>query len=118
MTHDIAQGELLIAALRAAQREGNPVLGGDPQRWGRIIRIASIRWSTFERRHPPAADTLSARTEDLARALLQRCTRPAGRGTPIDITDCRRLARRLATILCTSNAAIASIGAHPVQSLG
>jgi len=114
MTHGTEHGDLLIAALGAAQRGGNPIPGGDPQRWGRIIRIASKRWSTFERRHPAAAaDTLSARVEDLARGLLEHCGPPPGSGTPIEISDCRKLARSLAAILGAPPAARVSTGANP-----
>jgi hypothetical protein len=93
------QTELLITALSAAQRAGNPVPGGDPRHWQRIIRVARRNWSSFTRRHPaPAPDTLAARAEDLARGLLARC-RPQGNAAPLDITDCRDLARRLAAVL-------------------
>lgn len=92
--------EALIAALCAAQFAGNPVPGGDPQRWQRIIRVTRRRWSSFARRHPaPAPDTLTARAEDLARALLNRFGSDPDTGKPIDITACRDLARRLAGIL-------------------
>lgn len=92
-----AQADQLIAALRAAQRKGNPDPGSDPQTWGRIIRMASRRWNSFTRRHPgPAADTLPARVEDLARGLLVRCAPRPGTGAAIELTDCRDLARRLA----------------------
>jgi hypothetical protein len=106
------QADQLIAALCAAQREGNPVPGGDPQTWGRIIRVAAKRWNSFTRRHPsPAADTLPARVEDLARGLLVRCASRPGTGAPIELTDCRDLARRLARVL-GAPAATASTGAR------
>ncbi|MBS2965915.1 hypothetical protein KGA66_22915 [Actinocrinis puniceicyclus] len=113
MTHDTAQAGLLIAALGAAQREGNPIPGSDPQQWSRIIRVASKRWSTFERRHPAAADTFCARVEDLARGLLDRCAPQRNSGATIDITDCRGLARSLATILQSPPAARAGAGVNP-----
>lgn len=114
MTHDSAQAGLLIAALGAAQREGNPVPGSDPRHWSRIIRVASKRWSTFARRHPSAAaDTFSARVEDLARGLLERCAPPRNSGTTIDITDCRSLARSLAAIFGAPPAARADTDANP-----
>lgn len=95
-----ARADGLLAALSAAQREGNPVPGTDPQTWGRIIRVASKQWETFARRHPsPAADALPARVEDLARALLVRCTPRSGARSPIELTDCRNLAWRLAQVL-------------------
>lgn len=115
MGHDSAQAGLLIAALGAAQREGNPVPGSDPQQWSRIIRVASRRWGTFERRHPAtAADTFAARVEDLARGLLERCAPPRNSGSTIDITDCRRLARSLATVFQSSPA----VGAGAAADLG
>ena len=92
--------DALVAALCAAQCAGNPVPGGDPQRWQRIIRVARRRWNSFTRRHPaPASDTLAARAEDLARALLNRFGSDPDTGKPIDLTDCRDVARRLAGIL-------------------
>lgn len=90
----------LISALAVAQRAGNPVPGGDPSHWGRIVRVALHRWRTFQRRHPgAAADTPSCRTEDLARGLLDRCGRRPGPGGPPEISDYRELAARLAVVL-------------------
>jgi hypothetical protein len=98
--------DVLIDALRVAQREGNPVADGDLQRWYRIIRITRRRWGSFTRRHPsPASDTFAARAEDLARALLDRCNPRPGTGRPLDITECRDLARRLAAVLTATAAA-------------
>jgi hypothetical protein len=92
----------LISALAVAQQSGNPVPGGDLTRWRRIIRITLHRWRTFPRRHPgAAADTLSCRTEDLARGLLDRCGRYPGQDGPPDITDYRDLAAQLAAVLRT-----------------
>jgi hypothetical protein len=97
------QTELLITALSAAQRAGNPVPGGDPRHWQRIIRVARRNWSSFTARHPaPAPDTLAARAEDLARGLLARCRPQSAAGRPIDISDCRTLARRLAIVLSSA----------------
>lgn len=96
----VPETDSLLAALAAAQRAGNPV-PGDPGGWRRIIRIALQRWRTFPRRHPGvAADTLSCRTEDLARGLLHRCA-PARDGARLDITEFRRLAAGLAAVLHT-----------------
>jgi hypothetical protein len=100
MADTTARTDELIAALCTAQYEGNPVPGTDPQSWGRIIRVASKRWDSFTRRHPvPAADTLPARVEDLARGLLVRCAPRTGGHRPIELTDCRDLAWRLARVL-------------------
>ena len=105
MGHDSTQAGLLTAAPGAAQREGNPTPGSDPQQWSRITRVASKRWSTFERRHPAtAADAFAARVEDLARGLLEGCAARRNSGTTIDITDCRRPARSLATVFGSSPA--------------
>ncbi len=113
MTDQARLADQLIAALCAAQRAGNPVPGGDPQTWGRIIRVASNRWNSFTRRHPvPAADTLSARVEDLARGLLTRCAPRPGTGAAIELTDCRDLARRLARVLGAPAATIANTSAY------
>jgi hypothetical protein len=98
--NDPALADRLLAVLADAQRSGNPIPGGDPDRWRRIIRIALHRWRTFPLRHPgSAADTLTARSEDLARGLLDRVgPAPGGPDRP-DITACRTLAARLAVVL-------------------
>jgi hypothetical protein len=114
VTIEPERADLLIAAVRSARRAGNPVPGPDPQRWQRVIRVALRRWSTFTRRHPaPAPDTLSARAEDLARGLLARCGPRTGSGAPIEITDCRHLARRLAHVLSTAPTGRTGGGSHP-----
>lgn len=115
MTSQPDSTDPLIDALRSAQQEGNPVADGDPQRWFRIIRVSRRRWGSFTRRHPsPASDTFTARAEDLARGLLNRFARP-GVGKPLDISDCRDLARRLAAVLNSAtpdmNSAIHTAGA-------
>jgi hypothetical protein len=93
-----AQADPLIPVLDAAQREGNPVPGADPQRWPQIVAAARRRWNSFGHRHPaPAADTRGARVEDLARGLLARCA--TGGRTMIEISDCRALAKSLARVL-------------------
>jgi hypothetical protein len=113
MTIEPERADLLIAAVRSAQQAGNPVPDPDPQHWQRVIRVALRRWSTFTRRHPaPAPDTLSARAEDLARGLLFRFGSRTGSGAPIEITDCRRLARRLAHVLSTAPTGRTG-GSHP-----
>ena len=105
MTNHPDHADAMIAVLCAAQCAGNPVPGGDPQRWQRIVRIAHHRWSTFRRRHPSAPDTPAARVEDLARGLLDRLGRHSENGAPLEITDCRDLAQRLATVLSTTPSA-------------
>lgn len=106
------QADQLIAALCAAHREGSPVPGTDPQTWGRIIRVASKRWNSLARRpQAPAADTLPARVEDLAGGLLvHRAPRP-GTVAPIDLTDCRELAWRLARVFAAP-ATVAGTGGY------
>ena len=114
MTIESERADLLIAAVRSARRAGNPVPGPDPQRWQRVIRVALRRWSTFTRRHPaPAPDTFSARAEDLARGLLARCGPRTGSGAPIEITDCRHLARRLAHVLSAAPTGRTGGGPNP-----
>jgi hypothetical protein len=117
MTIEPERADLLIAAVRSALRAGNPVPGPDPQRWQRIIRVALRRWSTFTHRHPaPAPDTFSVRAEDLARGLLSRCGPRAGSGAPIEITDCRHLARGLAHVLSAAPAGKTGGGSHPSRT--
>lgn len=100
MTEQDAQAQRLIDAVRAAQDAGNPVAGCDPQIWPRIVRVASRRWRSFAHRHPlPAADTFSARVEDLARGLLNCCAPRPGLGMPIELADCRDLAWRLTRVM-------------------
>jgi hypothetical protein len=102
---DPAPTDRLLAALAEAQRSGNPIPGGDPDRWRRIIRISLHRWRTYALRHPgPLADTLSSRTEDLARGLLDRVGRAPGSSDVPDIAACRALAARLAAVLYQSGA--------------
>lgn len=98
--NDAVLADRLLAALADAQRSGNPIPGGDPERWRRIIRIAMHRWRSFPLRHPgPVADTLAARSEDLALGLLDRVGRAQGMPDRPDIAACRALAVRLAAIL-------------------
>ncbi|HEY3873424.1 MAG TPA: hypothetical protein VGM10_34020 [Actinocrinis sp.] len=99
-----ALADRLLAALADAQRSGNPIPSGDPERWRRIIRIAMHRWRTFPLRHPgPVADTLAARSEDLARGLLDRVGRAPGAPDRPDIAACRALAVRLAVVLAQNS---------------
>ncbi|HEV2639454.1 MAG TPA: hypothetical protein VGX23_30225 [Actinocrinis sp.] len=90
----------LLAALAAAHFADDRACGADPARYRRIACIAVQRWATFARRHPGfGADTLSCRTEDLARGLLARCRPPAAPGAAPGIADYRALAARLAPVL-------------------
>ena len=100
MTEQSEHADPLIAALREAKRAGNPVPGDDPQRWQELLRAARRRWNSFAHRHPlPARDTLSVRVEDLARGLLARCSARPRTGSPVELSDCRALAKRLASVL-------------------
>jgi hypothetical protein len=90
----------LLAALAQAQREGNPLPGGDPARWRRIILTASGRWRSYRRRHPRrSTDTLEARTEDLNRGLTTQLSRSGRHGPAPDPGQVADLAQRLAAVL-------------------